>query len=476
MTNDWAMVWMRARLEDGSLRADDLIEGQLASIRELNPLIHALLPVDSESAHRQAEAALVRRRQSRCLSPLDGIPIVIKDLIEIESEVTTNGSLTRRDQRSRITAHAVDRLRAAGMVVLGRAHMVEFAYGGWGTNQGMGAPRNPWDLAVHRSPGGSSSGSGAAVASGMVPVSLGSDTGGSIRIPAALQGLTGYKPTVGLISLYGCLPLSKSFDSIGPLAHSVDDTAWIASILAGYDARDPLSRDALRPRVLTEALEAGDDLRGRRIIVTPEETWPVAVSPAVLTALSEVIDCLTHLGATVERREAPFHWNELLKENSRAIGAEVWAQHGASILDERLPIDTGVRLRMRRAQSITQEEYRGAMAHAERTTRLFGEWMRGADAWLMPGCPISAPAIDSVDEGDPILSTFARVANHLGGCALSLPAGLDKQGLPVGVQLVGPGWGDAHLIRIGAVLQRASRWHRLRPTGADLSTTMPDPQ
>ena len=112
MTNDWAMVWMRARLEDGSLRADDLIEGQLASIRELNPLIHALLPVDSESAHRQAEAALVRRRQSRCLSPLDGIPIVIKDLIEIEGEVTTNGSLTRRDQRSRITAHAVDRLVA----------------------------------------------------------------------------------------------------------------------------------------------------------------------------------------------------------------------------------------------------------------------------------------------------------------------------------------------------------------------------
>jgi len=463
MSEPMDIAAIRERLEDGSLRVDDLIEGRLASIRELNPLIHALLPVDEEDAHRQAEAARVRRRQSRFLSPLDGVPIVLKDLIEIEGEVATNGSLTRLGARSRITAHVVDRLRAAGLIILGKAQMVEFAYGGWGTNQGMGAPRNPWDAKVHRSPGGSSSGSGAAVASGMVPVSLGSDTGGSIRIPAALQGLTGFKPTVGLISLYGCLPLSRSFDSIGPLARSVRDAAWITWALTGYDARDPLSRTVLQPKLLLEALEAGGDLRGRKIIATPEDAWPVEVAPAVARGIKRVIECLRDLGVSIEWREPPFDFNELLKQNGRAIGAEVWAQHGTSILDERLPIDPGVRLRMLRARSISEIEYGEAMAHARRTAESWRQWMNGFDAWLMPGCPISAPAIDSVDEGDPILSIFTRVANHLGGCALSLPAGLDEEGLPIGVQLVAPAWSDAELIRLGAGIQGASEWHRSRP-------------
>ena len=465
MTDPMDIATIRERLDDGSLRVDDLIEGCLASIRELNPVIHALLPVDQEAAHRQAEAARARRRQSRCLSPLDGVPIVLKDLIEIEGEVATNGSLTRLGERSRITAHVVDRLRASGLIIIGKAQMVEFAYGGWGTNWGMGAPRNPWDTRVHRSPGGSSSGSGVAVASGMLPVSLGSDTGGSIRIPAALQGLTGFKPTVGLISLYGCLPLSRSFDSIGPLARSVHDAAWITSALTGYDARDPLSRTALPPQVLIEALEMGGDLRGRKIIATPEDAWPVKLAPAVARGIERVIECLRDLGVSIEWREPPFEFKELLKQNSRAIGAEVWAQHGASILDESLQIDPGVRLRMLRARLISELEYGEAIAHAQRTSKLWSEWMNDVDAWLMPGCPISAPAIDGVDEGDPILSTFMRVANHLGGCALSLPAGLDEQGLPIGVQLIAPAWGDAELIRLGAGIQYASDWHRLRPGG-----------
>ena len=247
---------IRARLDAGETCVAEIIEDCLARIRAGNPFWHALLPVDEEAVRREAGQADQRRARGGVTGLLEGLPIVLKDLIEIEGTVSTNGSITRAGCVSTQTAAVVERLRTAGAIIVGKAQMVEFAYGGWGTNLGMGAPRNPWDAKVHRSPGGSSSGSGAAVASGMVPVSLGSDTGGSIRIPAALQGLTGFKPTVGMISLYGCLPLSRSFDSIGPLARSVRDAAWVTWALTGYDARDPLSRTVPQPKVLLEAIEA----------------------------------------------------------------------------------------------------------------------------------------------------------------------------------------------------------------------------
>jgi aspartyl-tRNA(Asn)/glutamyl-tRNA(Gln) amidotransferase subunit A len=454
---------IRQSLDSGESTVAEIVESCLSRIRNGNRFWHALLPVDEEALRQEAAFTDRRRASGERRGALDGLPIVLKDLIEIEGAVSTNGSLTRAGRLSSRTAAVVERLRAAGAIIVGKAHMVEFAYGGWGTNRGMGAPRNPCDPRVHRSPGGSSSGSGVAVASGMVPASLGSDTGGSIRIPAALQGLTGFKPTVGLISLFGCLPLSANFDSIGPIAGSVNDCAWIAAALVGHDPRDPLSRPMLESQDLVRALDECADLRGRRVIVSPEVAWPVAVQPAVGRGLNDVVEALAALGVTIDRRDPPFDWHELLQHNGRAIGFEVWQTHGCAALDESLPIDPGVRLRMLRAQTISRAHYREAMDHAARTAERWAEWMRGADAWLMPGSPISAPPIDQVDEADPILSTFTRVANHLGGCALSLPSGIDAQGLPVGVQLVAPAGGDVELIRLGAALQRVTDWHRLKP-------------
>ncbi len=430
------LAWIRARLDAGESRVAEIVEDCLARIRAGNPVWHALLPIDEEAVRREAERADRRRAGGHHAGPLDGLPIVLKDLIEIEGTVSTNGSVTRSGCVSTRTAAVVERLRAAGAIIVGKAHMVEFAYGGGGTNRSMGAPRNPCDPLVHRSPGGSSSGSGVAVASGMAPASLGSDTGGSIRIPAALQGLSGLKPTVGLISLHGCLPLSASFDSIGPIARSVAECAQITAALAGHDPRDRLSV-AVAPDRISGLLTAG-----------------------VVQGQRAVIDVLEALGAQVLWQAAPFDWGEFLRRNGQAIGYEVWQQHGATARDESLPIDPGVRMRMRRAEAITAEEYQAAMAHARRTAHDLSEWLHGADAWLMPGCPISAPPIEGVDEGDPILSTFTRVANHLGGCALSLPAGVDALGLPVGVQLVGPAFGEAALIAIGHAVQQVTSWHR----------------
>lgn len=456
------LAWIRARLDAGESRVAEIVEDCLARIRAGNPVWHALLPIDEEAVRREAERADRRRAGGHHAGPLDGLPIVLKDLIEIEGTVSTNGSVTRSGCVSTRTAAVVERLRAAGAIVIGKAHMVEFAYGGWGTNRSMGAPRNPCDTLVHRSPGGSSSGSGVAVASGMAPASLGSDTGGSIRIPAALQGLSGLKPTVGLISLHGCLPLSASFDSIGPIARSVAECAQITAALAGHDPRDRLSVAVAPDRIsgLLTAIGQPADLRGRRVLVCPEESLPVALAPGVVQGQRAVIDVLEALGAQVLWQAAPFDWGEFLRRNGQAIGYEVWQQHSATARDESLPIDPGVRMRMRRAEAITAEEYQAAMAHARRTAHDLSEWLHGADAWLMPGCPISAPPIEGVDEGDPILSTFTRVANHLGGCALSLPAGVDALGLPVGVQLVGPAFGEAALIAIGHAVQQVTSWHR----------------
>jgi aspartyl-tRNA(Asn)/glutamyl-tRNA(Gln) amidotransferase subunit A len=453
---------IRARLDAGETCVAEIIEDCLARIRAGNPFWHALLPVDEEAVRREAGQADQRRARGGVTGLLEGLPIVLKDLIEIEGTVSTNGSITRAGCVSTQTAAVVERLRTAGAIIVGKAQMVEFAYGGWGTNHHMGAPRNPCDARVHRSPGGSSSGSGVAVASGMVPASLGSDTGGSIRIPAALQGVTGLKPTVGLVSLHGCLPLSASFDSIGPMARSVAECARITAALAGHDPRDRLSV-AVAPHVIPELLAAigrPADLRGRRVLVCPEASLPVPLAPGVARGLRAVVEVLEALGAQVVWQQAPFDWAELLRRNGQAIGYEVWRQHAAVVRDESLSIDPGVRMRMKRAESITAEDYQAAIAHARRTARALSDWMRGADAWLMPGCPISAPPIEGVDEGDPILSTFTRVANHLGGCALSLPAGVDELGLPVGVQLVGPAFGEAALIAVGHAVQQVTNWHR----------------
>ena len=194
--------------------------------------------VDEDSTIAQARAADQRRAAGYSLSAVDGVPIAVKDLCDIEGQITTGGSQDWVTRRSPTTCTAVERLLRAGMVNLGKTHMVEFAFGGWGTNPVMGTPWNPWDLNTHRTPGGSSSGSGVAVAAALCPAALGSDTGGSVRIPAALNGITGLKTTRGLISLHGALALSGTLDSIGPMTRDMRDAAILTELMAGADPLD----------------------------------------------------------------------------------------------------------------------------------------------------------------------------------------------------------------------------------------------
>src|SRR5437660_5338299 len=248
----------------------EIVEAFLARIAALDGRLHAYIDVYDSEARTLARAADLEHEAGVVRGPLHGLPIALKDLLHFAPHQTTAGSKSWLGRKSEMTATVIARLIAAGMIALGKTHLVEFAFGGWGCNEPMGAPWNPWDTTTHRVAGGSSSGSAVAVAAALAPAAIGSDTGGSIRIPAALCGHTGFKPTYGLISLAGVFPLATTLDSVGPLARSVDDAALLLTAMAGPDPRDVASLAA--PRIDFEAVLAAEpDVNGLRITALPIE-------------------------------------------------------------------------------------------------------------------------------------------------------------------------------------------------------------
>jgi aspartyl-tRNA(Asn)/glutamyl-tRNA(Gln) amidotransferase subunit A len=217
-------------LQKGTLSSFDIVSAYLERIRNQDTWLHCFVEVYETEALEAARASDQMRKAGYTLGPLHGLPIAVKDLVDIEGKVTTIGSPIFANNIAKSDAYLTQRLKAAGAIIIGKTHMVQFALGGWGTNEHMGMPRNPWDHQVHRVPGGSSSGSAAAVAGGLVPLSIGTDTGGSVRLPAAYCGITGFKFTVGLVNTQGVAPLSKTLDSIGVFAKSMAETALV------YDA------------------------------------------------------------------------------------------------------------------------------------------------------------------------------------------------------------------------------------------------
>src|ERR1700736_6456822 len=245
----------------------DVAEALLARIAAHDPKLHAFIDVYADEARLAAAAADKAIRSGHAVGPLHGVPIALKDLIDLEGRITTGGSMVWRGGRSAGAGGPARRLRAGGGVGFGKTHTVEFAMGGWGTNQHLGTPWNPWDPEVARTPGGSSSGSGVAVASGMAPWAIGTDTGGSVRLPASWCGLSGLKTTIGRVSTYGILPLAPSLDTPGPLARSVEDAALLYSVMQGADPLDPRTLAAPPPTDPMAGLRRG--VRGMRLARLP---------------------------------------------------------------------------------------------------------------------------------------------------------------------------------------------------------------
>ncbi|MBL8330926.1 MAG: amidase [Rubrivivax sp.] len=443
----------------------DIVQAHLDRIGKLDAQLHAFVEVYAEEALALADAADRARSAGWPLGPLHGLPVAVKDLCDIAGRVGTAGSRLWARRIAETTSATVERLLAAGMIPLGKTHMVEFALGGWGTNPMMGTPWNPWDLQRQRVPGGSSSGTAVAVAAGLAPMGIGSDTGGSVRIPAAFNGLVGLKTSFGRISLHGTALLSWSLDTIGPMGRSVDDCAQVLRVLAGADARDP-STLAVPALDLPDALDARR-VRGLRIAMPGADELPAFMHPAVVAAWQAAAACLSRLGAQVlARRLPPWHF-ELASAVTAVIASEAYVLHREAIEDPGQPIGEIFRERARAAARLEIGGYAQALRLMGQRRRLFAEWFQDVDALLLPTVAIPPAPLDEIDEHAPVPAFLTRPANYLGLCALSLPAGL-HEGLPLGVQIIGKPFAERTILEIGKAYQEDTGFHRLRPAFGDV--------
>jgi aspartyl-tRNA(Asn)/glutamyl-tRNA(Gln) amidotransferase subunit A len=445
-------------IRNGELTATTLVEHCLQQIRKTDSKYGAFIEVYEREAAAAAAAADALQRANYPLPPLHGVPIALKDLIEIEGRVTTAGSLAWRERKSSITATVVGRLLAAGMIIVGKTHLVEFAFGSWGTNERMGTPWNPWDTRHHRAPGGSSSGSAVAVAAGLVPAAIGSDTGGSIRIPASQCGLVGLKATVGRISNRGVVMLSESLDSLGPITHRVEDAALLFAAMHGPDVADPRTMGVFPTDVLATLKQ---DVRGVRLAVLPDAAMDI-VDADVQASFAQALQTFETLGATIATIDLPRSWAELSALTGEIIAIEGYTQHRAYIERSDLPFDPHVQSRFC-ASNKNAADYIAIMSERQILIRKTEQTLKSFDALILPTAPFGARELRAIDPATAHLSQLTRPVNFLDLCALSIPCGFDRSGMPLSMQIVGRGYSEAEVLRIGWAYESATEWHRRLP-------------
>jgi aspartyl-tRNA(Asn)/glutamyl-tRNA(Gln) amidotransferase subunit A len=428
---------LRDALASGELTSAALVDGLLGRIARDDAKLHAFVHVYAEEARAAAAAADAARRAGHAVGPLHGIPVAVKDIVDIEGRVTTGGSKVWEKRISPLTATLVRRMLGAGLIVLGKTHSVEFAMGSFGTNRHMGTPWNPWDAETHRAPGGSSSGTGVAVAAGMAPWGIGTDTGGSVRIPSSWCGITGLKTTIGRVSCHGVLPLSTTLDTPGPMARSVEDAALLYHVLSGDDAS---------PR-----LKAG--VRGLRLARMPAAERK-GCEPEVLAAYDASLEALAGLGATIVDLPLPRGFAEMGAVVGRIIGAEGYSFVGDLVDDPSLPVDNDVRPRIQLGRGMSAKDYLLTLREKDRIKREFEAALAEVDALLTPTTATVAPPVAAVDQSG-TAAGFTRPFNLIEWCALALPNGSGAAGMPTSLQIACRGNDEAMALRIGWAFERS---------------------
>lgn len=400
------------------------------------------------SAVADALHAFVRRPQHVGTpgGPLDGWTVALKDNIDVAGDVVEIGSRVFAGRRANCTATAAQRLLDAGATIDGRTSLVELCFGSYGLNAYAGTALNPWDSQVHRAPGGSSAGSAVAVAARLVRAALGTDTAGSIRMPAALCGITGFKPTFGRVPIDGVFPLAHGYDTLGPMATSAADCAALMAVLAA----DP-SFQSLAPAT-----------QGR-IAVLPERFWPVDVAPAVRTAVRTASDTFERMGFQVEEVLSAPGLAALTQQAGVLIAAAAWRELAPHFAAHEPAFGPALRERLLAAKQLAPQSVASAALARRSAASEFAQWACEFDVLLLPTVSCTAPPLGEVQERGSTLGHFTRWVNHVGGCAISLPAGFDEQGLPVAVQLVARGGADATALAIAHAFQGATNWHRRCP-------------
>src|SRR5918996_2018221 len=458
----WATAAELSRaFAERTLSPVDAVDALLDRIRKRDASLHAYIAVYEADARLAAEAADKAIRAGHRVGPLHGVPIALKDLVDMQGRVTTGGSKVWHDRVSTVTATLAERLIAAGMIVLGKTHTVEFAMGSFGTNTHLGTPRNPWDPAVHRTPGGSSSGSGVAVAAGLAPVAIGTDTGGSVRLPAAWCGVVGLKVTAGRISTYGILPLSTTLDTPGPLARSVEDAALIFRVLNGPDPRDP---QTLAWAPLDPLPELRRGVAGLRLAVMPD-VERAGVAADVLAAYDTSVETLAGLGARIVRPALPHRFGDYAAATGRIIGAEGYRFVGHLVDDMSLPVDPHIRPRIQLGRNVSARDYLMTLAERDERRREFAAALADADALLTPTTQTVALPIDQVDQSS-TAAHFTRAGNYLGLCGLAVPNGFTAAGLPTSLQILAHAGQEGTALRIGWAYEQATDWKTRRPPGS----------
>ena len=438
----------------------DLIDATIAKISASDPRLHAFVETYFDDARLAAEGADRAIRSGHAVGPLHGIPVALKDLVELEGRVATGGSKAWRDRRSSRTATLARRLVQAGMIVVGKTHTVEFAFGGWGTNQHMGTPWNPWDPRTHRVPGGSSSGSGVAVAARMVPWAIGTDTGGSVRLPASFCGVTGLKTTIGRVSTHGVLPLAPTLDTPGPITRSAEDAALLFQVLQGPDPLDvrTLGHKASDPM---RALRQG--VRGLRLARIPEAERE-GVSAEILAAYDQALEVLARAGASIETIRLPCRFDDYAAATNRIMQSEAYALVGELAEDPALPLDDAVRQRVLAGAKVSARDYLTALREREALKQPFEAALADCDALLTPTTAITAIPVEAVDQ-DTSPARFTRFVNLLELCGLAVPNGFTEAGLPTSLQIVCRGYEEGMALRIGWAYQSMTDWHERVPPG-----------
>ncbi len=461
--SELTLIKARELLRKGEISASDLAEACLRQIDRLNPSINAFITVcrdlePEEVLQRRASEQRDNASSTLVAMRLAGIPVAIKDLYNTRGIRTTSGSKFFEDYIPDEDAYAVRRLKEAGALLLGKTNTHEIALGVTNINPHFGAVRNPWDQT--RISGGSSGGSAAAVISRMCIAALGTDTGGSIRIPASLCGVVGMKPTYGRVSLRGILPLSWNLDHAGPIARTVEDAAFVLQIISGYDPLDPASVKTL-PGDYQSHLK--DGMSGRKIAVAVggfiEES-----DPEVLKAYYEAERVFEGLGAQLEEVDASW-----LKDAAFANGlmttVDAAAFHRERLKEHPDWFGADVRQRLEIGAAYTSSEYALARRTQAEVRRRCENLFETCDVLLLPTTPIAAPLIegDNALERARLLTRFTAPFNLTGMPALSLPCGFTQDGLPIGLQIVARAWNEAGAFRAGYAYEKATSWHERKP-------------
>ena len=447
-----------SQLRTGKLSPVELTRVCLARIEKLNPVVNAFITVTADLALQQAREAEAEIQRGQWRGPLHGIPIALKDLIDMAGTHTTAASAVFKDRVANEDAELVRRLRVAGAVFLGKNNLHECAYGGSSLISYFGEPRNPWDTT--RITGGSSGGSAAAVATGVCLAAIGTDTAGSVREPPSLCGVVGLKPTYGRVSVRGVIPLSFSLDHVGPITRLVADAAVVLQAIAGYDAQDAYCADVPVDDYLTQVQAEPKPMR----IGIPRSFFYEDLDPEVAAALEEAVGVLQTMSVGIREIKLDVPTDRTLQL------AESYAYHAEFVATSPELYQPETLRRIRKGEDITAEEAENSRRELQKQRSEIKKIFEDVDLLVTPTTPIPAPTIaelkknpDELRPRELVLLRNTRPFNVWGLPAISIPCGFTKAGLPIGLQIAGPHWAEAAVLQLAHAYEQATDWHKRKP-------------